>query len=354
MNDRVPRTADLTTAGGVIGHVLRAQWRPTLGGALALGMWQGAETMMPTTVGFVVGRAIEQGDESALWWGIAAVGLVTLVTTVGFRYGDRWTTRALVDGIRDLQGAVARRVLRSDGMVLGPRLTTGDVYRAGTADAEAATKIIELVAGGAAALVALVAPAVVLLVIEPLLGLIIIVAVPPIVFGLQLVGKVLQRHEAAHASASARAVSVATDLVAGMRVVKGLWARPTATARYATASQSARRARERLAWTTGGFQGAVAALTGALTALVALVGGKFALDGRIGLGELVAVVGVTRLFVGSFQWVSGLLGTVATMRAGAERVAAVIAAPAAIATARAPRPERSRRPDRPASWRSPT
>jgi len=302
-----------------------------LAGALALAMWQAAETMMPTTVGLVIGRAIERRDETALWWGLAAVGLVTLTTTIGFRYGDRFLTKAVVDGIRDVQGAVARRVVRSDGMVLGPELTTGDVYRAGTADAEATAKVLELVGAGFAVLVALVAPAVVLLVISPLLGVIIIVSVPPLMLGLHLAGKVLQRHEAEHAAASARAVSVATDLVTGMRVIKGLRARPAAMARYAVASDAARDARVRLAWTTGGFQGAVALSTGVLTTLVVLVGGKFALDGRIGLGELVAVVGVSRLFVNSFHWAGSLLAMVASVRAGATRVAAVIGAPAAIA-----------------------
>lgn len=295
-------------------------------------MWQLAETAMPTVVGLVIGRAIEQVDESALWWGVAAIAAVTTVTTIGYRFGERFAVKASTAASRDLQMIVTRRMLRPDGVDPATAPTSGDVYRAATADAESAARACDLVASAGGLVVSFLAPVAVLMVMSPILGAVILASLVLVVIGLRLAGKVLHRREAETAAASSSAISVATDLVRGIRVVKGLRAETAASERYTTASQVARRARVRAAWTTGQFRGSVNALSGVLMAIVALVGGKLALDGDLGAGELIAVLGVTRLLVTPLQWGSYLFADVAAVRAGTERVLKVITSPAAVSS----------------------
>uniref|UniRef100_UPI000ABB1508 ATP-binding cassette domain-containing protein n=1 Tax=Streptomyces kanamyceticus TaxID=1967 RepID=UPI000ABB1508 len=77
--------------------------------------------------------------------------------------------------------------------------------------------------------------------------------------------------------------------------------------------------------------GLMQALTGVFIALVALVGGRLVLSGSIGLGELVAAVGLALFIPGPLQVISWMAAEVARSRASAGRVAEVLATPGDIA-----------------------
>src|SRR3546814_15872534 len=92
----------------------------------------------------------------------------------------------------------------------------------------------------------------------------------------------------------AEATGVATDLVRGLRVLKGIGAEPVAGARYRVLSGRARDASVRSTSTYGAMAGLTEGLAGLFLAAVALVAGHRALSGDITIGELVAVVGLTQ------------------------------------------------------------
>ncbi|MDG4866258.1 ABC transporter ATP-binding protein, partial [Streptomyces sp. T-3] len=80
-------------------------------------------------------------------------------------------------------------------------------------------------------------------------------------------------------------------------------------------------------------------------ALVALVGGRLVLSGSIGLGELVAAVGLALFLPGPLQVVAWVAADVARSRASAGRISEVLSAPGDIATtADAERPTDTERP----------
>src|SRR3546814_13479795 len=84
----------------------------------------------------------------------------------------------------------------------------------------------------------------------------------------------------------AEATGVATDLVRGLRVLKGIGAEPVAGARYRVLSGRARDASVRSTSTYGAMAGLTEGLAGLFLAAVALVAGHRALSGDITIGEI--------------------------------------------------------------------
>jgi putative ABC transport system ATP-binding protein len=65
-------------------------------------------------------------------------------------------------------------------------------------------------------------------------------------------------------------------------------------------------------------------------AVVALVGGRLAADGRMSIGDLVAAAGLTQFLIGPFSRISMVIAELARSRASAGRIAEVLSAPAAV------------------------
>ena len=121
---------------------------------------------------------------------------------------------------------------------------------------------------------------------------------------------------------------MATDLVRGGRVLKGIGAEAAAATRYRAVSAASLRASVRAAAAGNVLEAANVLAGGLLLALVALVGGRLAASGDISVGELVAAVGLTQFLIGPLQRVAWAAGMFAGARASADRAAAVLAAPA--------------------------
>jgi putative ABC transport system ATP-binding protein len=153
-----------------------------------------------------------------------------------------------------------------------------------------------------------------------------------------LLGKPLEKRSGPEQERAAQASGVAADLVAGVRVLKGIGAEPVAVRRYVSTSRDALGATLRATGAKAWYEGAVLAVNGLFLALIALVGGRLAAEGAISIGELVSAVGLALFLVGPleiFGWVNGLF-TMA--RASATRIAEVLAAAPAVGSGELPAP----------------
>lgn len=174
--------------------------------------------------------------------------------------------------------------------------------------------------------------AVALLLTSVTLGLIVLLGTPVLLWLGHLLSKPLERRSEAEQDKAAHASGVAADLVAGLRVLKGLGAQDAAVERYRRTSRISLAATLRSARAESWQTGLVLALTGGFIALIALVGGRLALNGSMTLGQLVSAVGLALFLLGpleTFAWVNAEL---AQGRASAARVAEVLATgPAVVA-----------------------
>ncbi|QXC63331.1 ABC transporter ATP-binding protein/permease [Aquihabitans sp. G128] len=284
---------------------------------------QVGEALVPVVAGALIDRAVVTADGGALVRWLVVLAVVFAVLSTSWRWGDRVFTKMYERAGHELRLRIAGRMTAHEGT--SERTGAGEVVSVASSDVEAATMGLEAIASAAAAAGGLVVAAVALLVIDWRLGLLVLVGLPPVLLVIQVLVKPIERRFTEQQELVAAAASTATDLLRGLRVVKGLHVEANAADRYRRASRTSLAAGLRATRLYSAQQALTVAVTGAFVAVIALVGGRLAADGRISIGDLVAAVGVTQFLVAPLGRVGWAVGELATARASAERVAAVLA-----------------------------
>ena len=317
----------LATAGGVLRRGAGARPRDLAAGSLLVALHQLAEAAVPVTVGWVIDLAVVGRDPDALvrWLAVVVGVFVVLASSayVGYWLGAR-TERMAAHRIRM---DVAARVLHPAGGAPG---RSGELVSTAGADADRAGLVCRAIWAGAGALAALAGGAVVLLDASVVLGLVVLGGVPLVLLSSRLLARPLVGRAEAEQEALAAATAVATDVVTGLRVIKGIGAERAAGRTYRAASRAALRARLAAARTEGGYLGATNVITGLFVVVVAWVGGRLALDGAISVGELVAGVGLAQFLIGPLERLTEIGPGLAGALGSARRVATLLAAPPAV------------------------
>ncbi|TDD58911.1 ABC transporter ATP-binding protein [Kribbella antibiotica] len=301
--------------------VRRHRWR-MVRGVLLLSLHQATEAAVPVTIGIFVDKAVATGDVRPLIWCVVMLFALFAVLSNAWKLGARQVMRAIEWETHELRLEIARRVLDPRGQRTG--LRSGELLSIATSDAEKTALVMRAVSIGAAASTALIVSSVSLLLVDVPLGIGVLIGVPLLVLGIQALSPLLTRRTSTQQEAVAQTTALATDLVGGLRTLRGIGAQHNAAARYRQSSQTTLRATLRAVSTAGLQDGVSTALSGLLLAAVAGVSGWFALNGRISIGELIAVVGLAQFIaepVGTLGYASQVL---ATARASAGRVAAVL------------------------------
>uniref|UniRef100_UPI00037A4014 ATP-binding cassette domain-containing protein n=1 Tax=Nocardiopsis lucentensis TaxID=53441 RepID=UPI00037A4014 len=222
-----------------------------------------------------------------------------------------------------------RRVLDPRGGAERGRLP-GALTNIASGDAERVGQAVGRIPVAVACAAGLVVSAAALLRVSVPLGLLVLLGTPPLLYLTHLVGRPLARRSEGEQERAARASGTAADLVAGLRVVKGLGAEAAAADRYRATSRASLTAALHASRAQAGHDGAVLALTGGFIAAVALAGAVLAMRGDISVGGLVAAVGLAQYLHGPFRGLGFVNGVLARARASADRVAEVLDAPWAV------------------------
>ncbi|MGY6653260.1 ABC transporter ATP-binding protein [Amycolatopsis sp. TRM77291] len=322
-------TATATTSRSVLRQAISGQRRRvTLASVLAAGH-QGGEALVPVIIGVVIDQAVDGGSVGTLMFWLAVLGVIFAGLSYSYRFAARAAEGASLRAAHDLRIAISRRVLHPGGGADKGKLA-GELVNIGTSDAQRVGVVNAALPFGIAALAGVLVSAVALLRISLPLGLLVLLGTPPLLYLAHLIGKPLERRSEAEQERSAHASGVATDLVSGLRVLKGIGAEPAAVARYRDTSQNSLKATLRAARAKAWHDGAVLALTGVFIAVVALVGGHLASSGSISVGDLVAAVGLAQFLLTPFLIFSWVNGELAQGRASAARVADLLTTPVAV------------------------
>ncbi|GAA0517022.1 ABC transporter ATP-binding protein [Saccharopolyspora thermophila] len=308
-----------------------AQKGRVAGASLLACAHQGGEALVPVVIGVLIDAAVSTGDGAALVRWLVILGVVFAVLSFSYRFAARAAEGAAEHAAHRLRSVVTQRVLDPRGGAEAGRLP-GALAAVAIDDAQRVGRIGAVLPFAAAGLAGLLVSAVALLRISVPLGLLVLVGTPPLLWVAHLVGRPLERRSEVERERAAHASGVAADLVAGLRVIKGIGAETAAVARYRDTSRRSLRATLRAARAHAGHDGAILALTGLFLALVALVGAELAAAGSISVGELVAAVGLAQFLLTPFQIFAWGNGELAQARASARRVAEVLAAPPAVAS----------------------
>lgn len=310
----------------VLRDTVRGQRRNVALGSLLGSGHQIGEALVPVLIGIVIDQAVTDSDTGALFLWLAILAVVYVGLALSFRIGAWSGEKASVQAEHALRITLVRRVLDPGGGAEEGRLP-GAMANIATEDAKRVGAVNLALMFGISALMGLLTCAVVLLRTSVLLGLVVLLGTPVLLWLGHLLSKPLESRSEAEQERAAHASAVAADLVAGLRILKGIGGESTAIARYRTTSRDSLQATLRAARAQAFQNGMVLALTGCLIAVVALVGGRLAAQGSISLGELVSAVGLALFLLGPLETLAWVNAEFAQGRASAARIAEVLATP---------------------------
>ncbi|GGT06393.1 multidrug ABC transporter ATP-binding protein [Streptomyces kurssanovii] len=325
------------TGGQVLRRAIGGR-RRHIAGASLLGMThQACEAMVPVVIGVIIDEAVATGSSGALLARLGMLAALFLVLSTCYRTAARITDAAGEHAAHRIRLDLGTKVLDPRGGADTGRLP-GALTAVATGDAERVGAVAAALSYGISAVAGLAVSAVVLLRISVPLGLLILLGVPPLLWIGHRISRPLERRSEVEQERAAHASGVAADLVAGLRVLKGIGAEQAAVSRYRRTSQDSLAAALRAARSRAWHDGAILALTGVFIAVIGLVGAHLAMRSAISIGDLVAAVGLAQFLLGPFQLLTYVSGEFAQGRASAERIAEVLASPPAVPTGTAALP----------------
>ena len=323
----------------VLGRAVKGELRDVVTGAVLGVGHQVGEAMVPVLIGVVVDRAVARGSLGALLGWLVVLGAVYVGLSLSFRFGAQAGERAAEQAGHRLRMDLVGRVLDPAGGAENGRLP-GALATLATEDARRVGSVNTGLVFGISALMGLVVAAAVLLRTSLPLGLVVLLGTPTMMLLGHLLSKPLEQRSETEQERAADASGVAADLVAGLRVLKGLSAVPAAVERYRRTSRDSLAATLRATRAQALQNGLVLALTGVFIAVIALVGGRLAAEGAISLGQLVSAVGLAMFLLGPLETLTWVNADLAQGRASARRIAEVLSAAPEIVTAQVVPPTR--------------
>ncbi|MBB5837196.1 ABC transporter ATP-binding protein [Kribbella italica] len=311
------------TAGRFLLRVILSVRRITVPAALAATVWQVGEAAVPVVMGLAIDRALATGDagQLVLWIG-ALVGLYVGLTAAA-KFATQLTAYAIQLLQHRLRSTLSTGVLHPAGG--GAHAPDGGVVSVMTNDVARMANGVQLVIMPVARIVTIGFIAVSLLTTHWLLGLAVLVGAPLAVWLMGVLSERLSRDTREYQGLLATTVGLATDVVAGYRVVKGIRAETEATRRYRQASQETLVGAKRNAGLLGRFLMGSGVVTGVFVAAVMGLAGWFAVDGQLSIGELIAAVGLAQALLPQIQSIANdSIPNLAGSRASSARIVDVL------------------------------
>ncbi|MER6186272.1 ABC transporter ATP-binding protein [Streptomyces sp. NPDC001652] len=265
-------------------------FRNQLGGQLRSLAWGLVHFVSVSALPFCVGLAVQavvdrSGSRLAL-----AGGLLTLACA-GSAIGDTFLHRTAITNWITAAARVQQLLARkasSLGSGLTRRVSAGEVVAVSTGDIEKIGWFVEAVSRFTAAALTVVIVCVGLVVYQPALGVVVAVGLPVLAVAvLPLLPRATRRADFQREKAG-RATELASDTVAGLRVLRGIGGEELFLDRYRSASQEVRHAAVRSARMWSLISAIQVLLPGLLLIAVVWHGVGLAREGRITIGELVA------------------------------------------------------------------
>jgi len=325
-----PGPPDLRSPWRYLLSLARRQWRTLTWGCLLGVVWMTSLALLPVALGSGIDDGFStdaDGTTTVVWpalltWGGVLSGLVVLAAGVG-TLRHRAAVSCWLQAMYRVTQHVSRH-LRRAGTSVTREVPTGEVVSTVASDADRIGGALDVLPRFAGAVVASAVIAAVLLGTSPTLGLVVLVGVPVCVACIALVVRPLHARQRAQREVAGRLTTLGADTVAGLRVLRGLGGERVFADRYRERSQTVRRAGEDVARVQAVLEGLQVLLPGLLTAVVVWLGARFAVEGRITAGELVAFYGLSAFLVMPLRTGVEALEKWARALVGARKVLAVL------------------------------
>ena len=319
-----PGDPDTRSPARLLIWVGRQQRGTLLAGVLFGVLWMVAQALIP----FAIGRAIQLGivdknNHDLAVWTLVLLGLGATQAAAGVMRHRMAVFNWIQASFRMAQ-LVAHHVARS-GPAIRAELSTGEVVATVSNDAMRAGGAFEVTARLAGAFVAFIVVAFILLSSSVTLGLVVLVGVPVLVTLLTFVIKPLQTRQREQREEVGKLTALGADTAAGLRVLRGIGGEQAFYDRYKARSQEVRRAGVRVALPQATLDAAQVFIPGLFVVAVTWLGARFAVEGKIEVGELIAFYGYAAFLVIPLRTAAEAVDKITRSLVGARRMLNVLA-----------------------------
>lgn len=287
---------------------------------LAASSWMIPAALTPWLLGRAIDAGVGRGDASVTIVWIALLLLVIAVGVVGGIAFHTLAVRMWLLGIYGIQRRVSRQAVRL-GHVLNRRVPTGEVLSVASSDSDQFGATVDSFGHVIAAAVSFCLASALMLTTSPSLGLLVLIATPLLLLASTPVLRPLTRAQSAERTENSSLTSLASDIVTGLRILRGIGGERTFARNYKRQSQKVRRLGVRL----GTWQAVVEAtsilLSGLLLVALVYLGSRQMMVGTLTVGELVSFFGYAVFLTTPMQtffdfaqkWVQGLVSAQKTL-----------------------------------------
>ena len=300
-SDDAPTPApDTRSPAAFLRWMLRQQWQVIALSTLSCLLW-----LMPLTFGpYIFGRAVDEGilggSRSAL---LSWSGVMLAVVMVGGIFGVVFHTLVVRSWLISLYGTtqMVTRKIAQMGHVLPRRSPTGEVLSVASSDSDEFGALTEILARAVAQFISYLTVAAIVLSMSWQLGVVVLGAAPVLLGAALPLLRPLHRRQQVERSRNSELTSMATDIVAGLRILRGIGGEETFGRNYADQSQLARRA----GVSSGIWQAAVEAVgvlfSGVFLVSLVWLGTRQVNAGELSVGQLVSFLGYGLFMVGPIR-----------------------------------------------------
>jgi ABC-type multidrug transport system fused ATPase/permease subunit len=318
-----PGTANHRSPGAFLWWMARGQWHTLLGGMFFGIVWMSAQAVLPAVIGRAIDRGVAARDPGALlsWAGLLlAIGLAQAASgIIRHRFAvTNWLTAAY----RTVQ-LVGRHAVHLGG-TLPRKVSTGEVVAIGTSDLSHLGQVMDVSARFSGAVVSFLLVSVILLQTSVPLGLVVLLGVPGLMLLIGPLLSPLQRRSAHQRHLMGGLANTASDIVSGLRVLRGIGGEDVFSARYRRDSQAARQAGVGVARLQSLLESLQVFLPGVFVVVVVWLGARTAVRGEITVGELVAFYGYAAFLMIPLRTATEFADRLIRARVSARRVIRVL------------------------------
>jgi len=291
-----PGQADSRTPWSFLRWVLKGQW-DSVAIAMVFGViWMTCSAVVPAVIGKAIDAGVTGRDQGELWkWAAILFGVGIVQSASGIMRHRYAVLNWLTSAYRVVQ--LVTRQATHLGATLSKRVATGEVVAIGTNDLSHIGNAMDVLARAMGALVSFVVVAVILLQTSVTLGLVVLLGVPLLLLLLGPLLKPLQQRNLEQRDMMGHLSNIATDIVSGLRVLRGIGGERIFHDRYRTESQKVRQAGNAVARLQSVLDALQVFLPGVFVVVVVWLGARFAVQERISPGELVAFYGYAAFLV---------------------------------------------------------
>ncbi|NBE95742.1 ABC transporter ATP-binding protein [Nonomuraea sp. KC401] len=282
-----PGVPDIRSPLRYLWWTARRQWSTLLAGIGFATLWWLVQALMPAVLGKGIDAVTAKDSRALLLWAGVLLGLGLLQAYTGLMRHRMAVQTWLSAAYRTVQ-VTARQAARL-GATLPKRLSTGEVVSVGNSDIAHIGSSMDILLRGTGSVVAIVTVTVILFSTSLPLGLLVLFGVPIMALAVSPLLRPLHRRQRRHRELVGDLSTRASDIVAGLRVLRGIGGEQVFAGRYREESQLVRQAGVGVARIESVLEGAQIVLPGLLIAVVTGVGASFAVAGEIPTGQLVSL-----------------------------------------------------------------